>query len=772
MAPSAFPFSGGGLRIVLHAKEDARSAAQRPAGDDPFVLLARSGFPIRLYSASVVLGETVIVPWFALALEPAEYSAPPGVAIPPGATFAHTEKIWREAAATLSAPRARAQGDARNDSHDGAAAGIASIETRALPAGGDAHDVPRFGPTVYCKKVGALFEPLCPSCLGTLSVCDDERILRASGLPSYATTLARFLHCAACGAAAGTPRGVYTESHPAGDNVAEGARVRRRSELYRDLAPRISGGASGEASVTAHPCFTCEHRATCYPPGRDVSEALPAEALLFPLAYYGSRYLPLEMLPLGFDEICALLGGASAESFQRDRPTIGAEPAASLFSRLDREFAAPAPQFFFEGDPTGLFALESFLLRMGAFAGLARGVLRLHESGRPHFALTPDRVRGAYAPSTPLVPARWGLSLRVADVVTSAPLEERDVAPGAIDRGGALWSPPHPLPEAFLPEAMSKTAVDQLWMRLVVRDLRVETRGASVFAHLEAEMTSENYVKSEHGRNDRVRVSLQTSAGAAERVLFTGARTADHPGGFLFAGVAGPLGADTAKAIEASRGASSLTAEVTIHHAFHAPADLMSLGLLLLRLLLTNDRQEGARIHRDAIARVVRAATGGAAPARSRRGGTRPSETSVTLTLAGHFAREGISAEASALVYRESERAARPAAISRGLWEDALRLGLRMASNVPGFSICASLDDYDASDPASPMRRCVDEIDLIVERARGELIGSSGRNTAVIDVCADFLADVRTHVRAGGDEEPSDESDVERTMIGPRKGKR
>ncbi|MFN0151288.1 MAG: hypothetical protein ACKVU1_11355 [bacterium] len=739
------------------------------------MLLPRSGFPIRLYSASLVFGDAVIVPWFALALEPAEYSSAPGVAIPPGAVFAHTEKIWREAAATLAEDWDRAHDDARSGPLDGASSGIASIERRALPAGGDPRDVPHFGPAVYCKKVGVLFEPLCPTCLGALCVCDDERILRASGLPSYATTLARFLHCAACGGVAGTPRVFYTDSHREWDNVADGARVRRRSELYRDLAPRISSGASGEASGTAHPCFTCEHRALCYPAGRDVTEALPAEAFLFPFAYFGSRYLPLEMLPLGFDEICALLGGASADSFQRERPALDAQPAAHLFSRLDRAFAAPAPQFFFEGDPTGLFALESFLLRMGAFAGLARGVLRLHESGRPHFALTPDRVRGSHAPMTPLVPARWGLSLRVADVVTSAPLEERDVAPrasGATDRGGALWSPPHPLPEAFLPEAMSKTAVDQLWMRLVARSVRVETRPAGVFAHLEAELTSENYVKSEHGRNDRVRVLLQTSAGAAERILFTGARTADHPGGFLFAGIAGPLSPDAAKAVEASRGAPSLTAEVTIHHAFHAPADLMSLGLLLLRLLLTNDRQEGARIQRDAISRVVRAVTGGAGRSRTRRGGARGSETSVVLSLSGHFAGEGFSAEPSALVYRESERSARPAAISRGLWEDALRLALRMASNVPGFSICASVDDYDAADPAAPMRRCLEEIDLLVERARGELIGSSGRNTAVIDVCADFLADVRAHVRAGGDDEPSEESDVERTMIGPRKGKR
>jgi len=763
MTPSTSPFSGGGLRIVLHAKEDARAAAQRPAGDDPFVMLARPGSSIRLYSASVLYGGTVIVPWFALALEPAEYSAAPGVALPPGAAFAQIDRVWREAAATLAA------------APDGVHDGIAAIETRALPAGSEPGEAPRFGPVAYCKKVGVVFEPLCPSCLGPLDVCDDEKILRASGLPSYATTLARFLHCVACTAAADRPRVFYTDSHREWDNAAEGTRVRRRSELYRDLAPRISAGVSGEAPAGAHPCFACEHRTACYPAGRDVADALPAEALIFPLAYFGSRYLPLEIMPFGFDEVCALLGGAAADSLPRERPAASAEPAARLFAQLDRALAAPAPQFYFEGDPTGLFALESFLLRIGAFAGLARGVLRLHERGRPHFALTPDRVRGAFAASTPLVPARWGPALRVADVVTSAPLEERDGAEalgGSIDRGSALWSHPHPLPEAFLPEAMSKTPVDQLWMRLVPRDLRVETRGSAAFAHLEAEMTSENYVKSEHGRHDRVRVSLQTSAGAAERVVFTGALTAEHPGGFLFAGIAGPLSAESAKAIEASRGAASITAEVTIHHAFHAPADLWSLGLLLLRLLLTNDRQEGARIHRDAVARVVRAATGGLAPGRGRRTSSRDSASSAVLTLPGCFSREGISAEPSTLVYRESDRAAHPAAISRALWEDALRLGLRMASNVPGFSICASLDDYDAADPAAPMRRCLEEVDLLIDRARGELIGSSGRNAAVISVCSDFLADVRKHVHPGGDSVLPEESDIERTMIGPRRGKR
>jgi hypothetical protein len=94
-----------------------------------------------------------------------------------------------------------------------------------------------------------------------------------------------------------------------------------------------------------------------------------------------------------------------------------------------------------------------------------------------------------------------------------------------------------------------------------------------------------------------------------------------------------------------------------------------------------------------------------------------------------------------------------------------------MASNVPGFSICEAIDDYPAEDPALPVRRVVEEVELLVERVRGELIGSSGRNAAVMEVCADFLDDVKAAAR-GPAEEPASESEIERTMIGSKRRKR
>src|SRR5262245_40300827 len=122
MAPQN-PFSYGGLELRLHARDAGPAHGSIPAGEDPFVTLAPPTHGVRFYWAGRMLGERPVVPWLALALEANEYPSTPGVSPPPGASFAHIEKVWREAmraAAELSAASVE---------------GIVRLERRALPAG-------------------------------------------------------------------------------------------------------------------------------------------------------------------------------------------------------------------------------------------------------------------------------------------------------------------------------------------------------------------------------------------------------------------------------------------------------------------------------------------------------------------------------------------------------------------------------------------------------------------------------------------------------------
>jgi len=604
--------------------------------------------------------------------------------------------------------------------------------------------MPRHSPLAWCRKTGAYITPLCPACLGAIETCRDEALLRRSGLPSFETSLIRFNYCRHCATETNRPPIFYTHSLQKVEGVAQAVQLRRRSELYRDLAPRLSsydpsnagsavspGGSSADSPEQLHPCFQCEHRAACYPAGRHVDDRIPAEELLFPLAYYDFYWIPLEPLPLSFHETVALMGGGELPG-QPAGP--GADPSAStlrqdLFDELNR----PGDQFFFEGDTAGLFPLEALYIKLAALADLARGARDLlGTTGFAHLSLSPDRLRSSLSIGPSILPVRWGLSLKIGDLLTTAPPPELDAERSTEEPEiGCL---PHPCPETFLPEGMSRPQIDNLWMRLTIEDLRVEETGGQRRAHLKARLAAEEtYRGAEHGIHDLVRVILNIGSTEEHRVVFSGSKTGSIAGGFLFSGSTGPLSEIDFDTLKSSAPPPSSNIEVLIAHRFAGPADIISFGLLMLRMLLTNDQQDTTSLD----ARLAATLAESLAEISTTTG------SSVDDPLGHAFRKEGISILPAEVLHRKIDRTAAQAAIPSELWKDALELALRMASNRPGWSICSAQDDYPVDDPTKPLRRVVDELEELMERARGSLIGSGGRNAGIQEVCSDFLADLR-----------------------------
>ena len=132
------------------------------------------------------------------------------------------------------------------------------------------------------------------------------------------------------------------------------------------------------------------------------------------------------------------------------------------------------------------------------------------------------------------------------------------------------------------------------------------------------------------------------------------------------------------------------------------------------------------------------------------------------------FEDAGIDMNPTAILHRLVDREGTDAAMPSGLWEDTLLLALRMASNLPGWSICGTQDDYDAADFAAPLRTVVQELDELRERARGSLIGSSGLNSIVQEVCDDFLADLNE--ARPPDAAFNSELSIDQTLVSPPKG--
>jgi hypothetical protein len=694
-----------GIRFRLHPgnADPAIAAAQ---GNDPLAIQFSGGAPFRAYAATLEAHGRDLIPSVTVMIQPNEYPGVRGATSLPGATNEQIERTWLQAFQDL-----------RNGTSDG----MAGLERRALDPDGPRGEVPRTGPLAWCRKMGEYIEPVCPGCLGRLSLCRDEILLRTSGLPAYASTLARYLYCPACSADPGSAVTFYSYSIRENESPPSNVRVRRRSELYRDLTPSIQIG--NRPPDAEHFCFECPNARACYPENRNVDAPVPAEELLFPLAYYENFYLAVEPHPLEFTAAAALLGGASpAEAARAAGRTADGE--------LDPDGAlAGGDQFFFQGDNSGLFGLEVLVLKLSAFTRVVHGIRDLYaRAGRPHLALGPDRIRARLAGSAArFVPARWGIELAAGDLVTTAPLHLFEPIPGE----PRVWSIPYPIPEPFVPDSLSRIQSESQFMRLMIRDLKVESVGAQSRVRITAELTADGYRESEHGRHDLVRLSAENIPGSDGRLVFAGRRLGAIPRGFVFEGTSGPIDPGAARGLDPQR-LTAVSVEATIVHTFSAPADMMSLGVLLLRLLLVNDRQDAPNLICETAERLAAAAASTAG------NGAGPGHN-----LGEIFAREGLRADPVEVLFRETDRAHVAPGIPGALWHDTLETALRMASNRPGWSICGAQDDYEPERPAEPFERILADLEMLVERARGGLIGSSGRNGLVLEVCDDFMADYR-----------------------------
>jgi hypothetical protein len=732
-APARFiGLPGPGLRLRPYLKSSDGSGAEAHA---PFVSRASGALPYRAFLVSGKVDGQLILPFVTILAAPDEYPGTKGGSAVPAAGNEQIEAVWAEAFRAW-----RLVGDD----------GVAPLDRRLLP---DPDTLPRHAPVTFCTTVGDYFEPVCPECLGPLTICRDEGRLRRAGLPAWADTLHRFLHCEACFGAGGA-QVFYTAAARVPDGVAPGVRVRRRGELYRDMAPRITAGTSSPTSH--HPCFTCHHRDGCYPAGRPVDERVPAEDVLVPLFFYDTPFVPLAARPFTFAETAALIGGAAADDFGAAAEASAAGQEGPLHQATLAALLSEREQFLFAGDPTGLMALEVFHLKLAAFGSLVRGVRALHaEAGRPHLALSPERIVGQLAPAegAPL-PARWRLTLEVADLVTTAPLAavERD----RLADEPAVPSLPFPLPEAWLPEALQRLPVTTLFMRLSPKSVtRTDTPAGSVVT-VRAELTGDGHADGDGGRHDLVRVSVESAAVEGGRLMLAGRRVESLPNGFVFEGTSGPMPEGAARAVENMKAAS---AEVHVHAVHDAPVDVVSLGLLLFRFLLANDRQDVAALDRAVVDKLAAALAGGAtADARVPADADRQYRARLGKALAA----EKIEGGPEQVLYRAADRALAPAATPPSLWQDALVLAVRMATNRPGFSFRGRLDDWDPARRSAPLDELIEEVAMLAERARGALIGSGGRNGMLQQVCDDFLADLEEARTLGA---PAEEGAGDRTVV-------
>ncbi|MEZ4649559.1 MAG: hypothetical protein R3E97_12410 [Candidatus Eisenbacteria bacterium] len=420
---------GPDVRLRLLRADEAGEPA-RPAGADPFVEVSAPDATFRAYLAHVRLGDTTDSRPLIVLLEANE--RPAALANQPLWTSSHVARAWRSGF------------DAVRTAGDGP--GMARIDASA----GDS--VPHHPPVAYCPISDSYAVPFCPSCKGELSTCRDEETLRRAGLPSFEAGSDRFLCCASCLADDTRPNVFYTYKKRLTGTPAAGIEVRHRHDLYADLASRVE---VQDPAFATHGCFVCKSLRASLPQGATLELEPHDASRIFPLAYYDFDYVVREALPLGFEETASLLGGASFPELLEHRAIRRNLAATRDGNAIIQSLTGDVPQFFFQGDRTGLFPLESLYLKLAAFGDLIDGVLRLTtDAGRPHLALSPHRVRGTLRGRDTHLPSRWGLALCVTDALSTAPLAR--IGEHAFPQEPPVWLIPEPRVGAFLPVPMTR----------------------------------------------------------------------------------------------------------------------------------------------------------------------------------------------------------------------------------------------------------------------------------------------------------------------------
>jgi len=690
--------AAGSLRFELALAEG--SLEER---DDPFLALDDSGRLSRVLLGRVAAGAGATLRPLAVKVQRSTY---------------------RTGKAAISNPQVEEQGRRERENLLRAGGG----EVVALVDLGEQQFQSR--PVTFCKKVRKYFHPFCPRCRGALVDCRDDALLRDLGLPEYSKSPTRYLHCPACSAK--PPRIFYTASPASAEETPRGgAQVRRRSELYRDLAGVFQEKLSDDERrrlARTYPCFECAHRAECYPAsadlaaeasakaaataGRAANAPFRAETLLVPLSYHEFHLLALEALEFHYDEFCDLLGGARWEQL-RDRLMAPTAPGrAALLAGLESVYTS-GPQWLYESDASGRFSLEILRLKLGLFGQLARGLRRYHAACRqPHLDLSPAKVMVRVSPGASALPARWISQARLIGLASP----HRSV-PGAAagDASSSLLFPASDVDPTYLsPLIREKGSSSEESLRVSIRSATPEK--------IEGTLSSDRVRLDSYRRGDVVRV---VASSVFEGLTLWATLGEREEKALRF----------EAKPVPNLTAGRDFEAVVSFYRNFHVPCDLYGLGMLLLRAVLVNDEHDIFAVD-DAVQRVLKK------QALRFAGKGQPTARQVQTELASLLEQERAVFGASSVHYSRDDREGRPVAIPPALWRDLLFFAFRLMTNLPGFSYCADHADYPADRPESVMDKVLADLELLEARANVELFARADRDREITEVCGELAAEL------------------------------
>ncbi len=581
----------------------------------------------------------------------------------------------------------------------------------------------RLPPLLYSRPGRSFFVPPCPRCRGPLSLCRDEAWLAKAGLPSYASSLTRFLGCARClGEDAPT---VYTTSRIA----APGVLVRSAADLLDDLVGALRDSWTEEESAALVGVETVKALRSLPPAG--TADGSSPRDLFEPFTFYGSPFVLTVAAPLDLEALADALGGRPWEEFPiRSTGAEGALPA-----RWAWLMKAPAPtrRLLFPAESAGLDAVETFFLKLTAFRQILEGLIDYSRTtGRPHLDLHPRHLLFEFSGAGDGLPLLWTLEARIHGVAAAAVALPAPGSPTVVLPGRGLAAPYAP------PEVQEFRLAGYRPGELVFTDLDEEGTGSRRF-RLGGQLSDPYGLFPAPRPRDTIYLSLPDPAldfgftGLAVRLTPGNAVRSDNA---AFASDLLELEEGALRRLRLALGTKIPGARYRVYPDFGTPSDLHTLGIVLLRLLLRNDGQDLAAILKsaDRLGREI----AGLPPGEARRAGTLAAILKRAADAAPVFSKTQI------FWGRDDRRAERPNAVPDALWDRAIVLALRLVTRVAGFSIAAGPADFDPLFREEKLERIVPEVVSILSELQALLFERQALHLEIQQVLAEIQEDERS----------------------------
>lgn len=169
----------------------------------------------------------------------------------------------------------------------------------------------------YCAHKHVYFHPLCPICGNSLALCCNDDFLAAAGLPTYSTSLHRYLYCADC----------YQKSeeiyfYTRDSKESSSSRIKDSHALIEAFRHLLTKSHLSDQL----PCIGCTESGNCY--GADTM----ALNRMQPLQFYPFHMLIQHAPTLNALEFLALVSGAQSRKLSQ------VKASGFLFEQDDRLF--------------------------------------------------------------------------------------------------------------------------------------------------------------------------------------------------------------------------------------------------------------------------------------------------------------------------------------------------------------------------------------------------------------------------------------------------